>query len=68
VPLWLVGLIVMIVAEAYSVGLMQLTRAVYGVSRLAANNEVGFKFAVVGVFYAVLLAFVVVAVGIIPRH
>lgn len=60
VPLWLVGLIVMVVAEAYSVGLMLLTRAVYGVSRLAENNEVaGFKFAVVGVFYAVLLAFVV---------
>src|SRR5262249_41763316 len=40
-----------------------LTRAVYGVSRLAENNEVaGFKFAVVGVFYAVLLAFVVVSV------
>ena len=63
VPLWLVGLIIMIVAEVYAVGLMLLTRAVYGVSRLAENNEVaGFKFAVVGVFYAVLLAFVVIAV------
>src|SRR5262245_15200891 len=38
-------------------------RAIYGVSRLAENNEVaGFKFAVVGVFYAVLLAFVLIAV------
>jgi hypothetical protein len=37
-------------------------RAIYGVSRLAENNEVaGFKFAVVGVFYAVLLAFVLIA-------
>ena len=64
VPLWLVGLIVMIVAEVYAVGLMLSTRAIYGVSRLAENNEVaGFKFAVVGVFYAVLLAFVVIAVG-----
>jgi Protein of unknown function (DUF4239) len=63
VPLWLVGLIVMIVAEVYAVGLMLSTRAIYGVSRLAENNEVaGFKFAVVGVFYAVLLAFVVIAV------
>jgi hypothetical protein len=63
VPLWLVGLIVMIVAQTYAIGLMLLTRAIYGVSRLAENNEVaGFKFAVVGVFYAVLLAFVVVAV------
>ncbi|HET7448633.1 MAG TPA: hypothetical protein VFJ49_12125 [Methyloceanibacter sp.] len=63
VPLWLVGLIVMIVAEVYGVGLMLSTRAIYGVSRLAENNEVaGFKFAVVGVFYAVLRAFVVIAV------
>jgi hypothetical protein len=63
VPLWLVGLIILIVAEVYSVGLMLLTRAIYGVSRLAENNEVaGFKYAVVGVFYAVLLAFVVIAV------
>jgi len=63
VPLWLVGLIVMIVAQTYAIGLMLLTRSIFGVSRLAENNEVaGFKFAVVGVFYAVLLAFVVVAV------
>lgn len=69
VPLWTVGLVVMILAQAYAVGLMLLTRAVYGVSRLAENNEVaGFKFAVVGVFYAVLLAFVVVAVWEEYRH
>ena len=54
VPLWLVGLIVMIVAQTYAIGLMLLTRAIYVVGRLAENNEVaGFKFAVVGVFYAV---------------
>jgi hypothetical protein len=54
-----VGLIVMIVAQTYAIGLMLLTRSIFGVSRLAENNEVaGFKFAV----YAVLLAFVVVAV------
>jgi hypothetical protein len=42
---------------------MLLTRLFYGVDRLSLNNEVaGFKFAVIGVFYAVLLAFVVVAV------
>jgi len=62
-PLWVVGLIMMIIAEVYSVGLMLLSRYVYGVSRLSLNNEIaGFKFAVVGVFYAVMLAFVVVAV------
>lgn len=63
VPLWLMGLIIAAVAELYAVGLMLLTRYLYGVSRLSLNNEVaGFKFAVVGVFYAVMLAFVVVAV------
>jgi len=62
-PLWVVGLVMVILAEVYSVGLMLLSRYVYGVSRLSLNNEVaGFKFAVVGVFYAVMLAFVVVAV------
>lgn len=62
-PLWVVGLILMIAAEVYAVGLMLLSRYVYGVSRLSLNNEIaGFKFAVVGVFYAVMLAFVVVAV------
>jgi hypothetical protein len=44
VPLWLVGLIVMIVAQTYAIGLMLLTRSIFGVSRLAENNEVaGFK-------------------------
>ena len=40
VPLWLVGLIVMIVAQTYAIGLMLLTRSIFGVSRLAENNEV----------------------------
>jgi len=62
-PLWLMGLIITVIAEIYAVGLMLLSRYVYGVSRLSQNNEVaGFKFAVVGVFYAVTLAFVVIAV------
>lgn len=63
VPMWIMGSAVTGLALVYSVGLMLLTRYVYGVSRLSLNNEVaGFKFAVVGVFYAVLLAFVVIAV------
>ncbi len=63
VPLWVVGLIVTGVALIYAVGLMLVTRHVYGVSRLSLNNEIaGFKFAVIGVFYAVMLAFVVIAV------
>lgn len=63
VPLWVQGVIIVMVAQIYAVGLMLLTRYLYGVSRLSLNNEVaGFKFAVVGVFYAVMLAFVVIAV------
>jgi len=61
--LWVVGLFMLVVAEIYAVGLMLLTRYHYGPDRLKLNNEVaGFKFAVVGVFYAVMLAFVVIAV------
>lgn len=60
---WVVALGLVAVAEVYSIGLMLLFRSRMGADRLALNNEVaGFKFAVVGVFYAVLLAFVVVAV------
>ena len=52
-----------LLATVYAIGLMLGTRLLYGVDRLSLNNEVaGFKFAVIGVFYAVLLAFVVVAV------
>ncbi len=62
-PTWLVAVVLTGVAEIYAVGLMLLTRRISGVERLKQNNEVaGFKFAVVGVFYGVLLAFVVVAV------
>jgi hypothetical protein len=51
------------VFELYSLGLMFLSRRKWGVDRLKLNNEVaGFKFSVIGVLYAVLLAFVVIAV------
>lgn len=63
VPLWVTGLLFTLGVAAYSIGLMLLTRTTYGVDRLSLNNEVaGFKFAVVGVLYAVMLAFVVIAV------
>ena len=62
-PLWLVGLIMTVVVVAYAVGLLLMARYRYGEDRLKLNNEVaGFKYAVVGVLYAVLLAFVVIAV------
>ncbi len=63
VPLWVTAIIVTALACLYSVGLMLVTRRRYGLDWLSLNNEVaGFKYAVVGVFYAVMLAFVVIAV------
>jgi hypothetical protein len=60
---WLVAFLVVSAAEIYSIGLMVLSRRRWGTNFLSLNNEVaGFKFAVVGVLYAVMLAFVVVAV------
>ena len=62
-PLWVTALFLTIGAALYSIGLTLIARWAYGVDRLKLNNEVaGFKFAVVGVFYAVMLAFVVIAV------
>ena len=63
VPLWITALVLIVGLAVYAMGLMLVTRMLYGVDRLSLNNEVaGFKFAVIGVFYAVLLAFVVIAV------
>lgn len=60
---WLLALLIIAVAEIFSIGLMLVTRVRVGADRLSLNNEVaGFKFAVIGVLYAVLLAFVVIAV------
>ena len=62
-PLWLVILTVVAVLEIYSVGLMLVCRKKWGPDHLKLNNEVaGFKFSVIGVLYAVLLAFLVIAV------
>ena len=62
-PLWITALLLTTGAAVYSISLMLITRRAFGVDRLKLNNEVaGFKFAVVGVFYAVMLAFVVIAV------
>lgn len=63
VPLWLLVLSVVATLELYSVGFMLACRTKWGPDRLKLNNEVaGFKFSVIGVLYAVLLAFLVVAV------
>jgi len=62
-PLWLLALLIVILPTiAASWGLV-LVRHKVGLARLSINNQVaGFKFAVVGVIYAVLLAFAVVVV------
>jgi Protein of unknown function (DUF4239) len=62
-PLWVQAfLIVVLPTIAAAWGLVRIRRRV-GLKRLSVNNQVaGFKFAVVGVLYAVLLAFVVIVV------
>jgi hypothetical protein len=62
-PAWALALVVISVCICFSVGLQLLARWHFGVDFLLSNQEVaGFKFAVVGVAYGVLLAFVVIAV------
>lgn len=62
-PLWQLVLLIVAIPTAVAVGLQVLVRRSVGVDRLVLNNEVaGFIFAIIGVVYAVLLAFVVIAV------
>jgi hypothetical protein len=62
-PLWLCGLIVVGATTVAAMGLTVLVRRNIGFDRLVSNNEVaGFKFAVLGVVYAVLLGFAVITV------
>src|ERR1700759_687785 len=62
-PLWQLILTVVVIPTAIAIGFQIIVRRLVGVERLALNNEVaGFIFAIIGVVYAVLLAFVVIAV------
>ena len=62
-PLWLTAVLLIILPAAVATGALILIRGHVGLERLTTNNEVaGFKFAVVGVIYAVLLAFAVIVV------
>ena len=62
-PLWALVLAVVVVPTSLAMGVQVFIRRSVGVERLALNNEVaGFIFAIIGVVYAVLLAFVVIAV------
>ena len=62
-PVWALAAIIVGAAIVFSVGLQLLARWRFGIDRLRLNHEVaGFKYSVVGVAYAVLLAFVVFGV------
>jgi len=61
-PMWVLSLLVLLLTALSMAGPYVIRRRV-ALERLTVNNEVaGFKFATIGVLYAVLLAFVVVVV------
>jgi Protein of unknown function (DUF4239) len=62
-PVWALALLVIGSCVSLSVAVQLFTRWCFGVNALVENHEVaGFKFAVVGVAYAVLLAFILIVV------
>ena len=62
-PLWLSAIILIVPTTLLAMAGPVVARHYVELSRLRTNNEVaGFKFATVGVLYAVLLAFAVVVV------
>ncbi len=62
-PIWISAVLFVIVVPVASMLGPVLIRRVVPLERLRTNNEVaGFKFATIGVLYAVLLAFVVIVV------
>ena len=62
-PIWALVALIVALPTALAMGLQASIHRWVGADRLAANNEIaGFKFATVGVIYAVLLAFTVIAV------
>jgi hypothetical protein len=62
-PLWVSAILLVILPVLAATSALVLIRRRIGLARLTTNNEVaGFKFAVVGVIYAVLLAFAIIVV------
>jgi hypothetical protein len=62
-PLWLSGFLLIVPTTALAMAGPYVVRRYIKLNRLRTNNEIaGFKFATVGVLYAVLLAFAVIVV------
>src|SRR5215472_3266207 len=62
-PLWFLAFLVVVLPVIASCWILVQIRHRVGLTTLASNNEVaGFKFAVVGIIYAVLLGFAVIVV------
>jgi hypothetical protein len=62
-PVWAAGLLVVVLPTLIAMSGPVIVRRKVDLLRLTTNNEIaGFKFATVGVIYAVILAFAVVAV------
>src|SRR6185437_555127 len=62
-PLWLAALAIVALPTAVAMACSLLVRRHFALSRLQTNNEVaGFKFATIGVIYAVMLGFAVIVV------
>ncbi len=62
-PLWTLGLVLVVLPTILSMFVLLLVRRLFGFERLNNNNEIaGFEFAAVSVIYAVLLAFAVIVV------
>jgi uncharacterized protein DUF4239 len=62
-PLWISGFLIVGVGTVLSILGPGLVRRYVALERLTANNEIaGFKYAVLGVLYAVLLAFAIIVV------
>lgn len=63
IPLWVSGLLVVVIPTFISMLIPIWLRRSIGLDYLTSNNEVaGFKFAVLGVIYAVLIGFAVIVV------
>jgi len=62
-PIWLSFVLVVVAPTVLAIAIALVVRRTMGLERPETNNEVaGFKFAVVGVVYAVLLGFAVIVV------